>query len=62
MLRTYYSELTLLDGRGEGGGMGGGYVGQDSYGDSRGGPPDDRAPAGGSNFGGNADLDDEITF
>ncbi len=75
-LRPYRSELTMLDGRGEGGGGGGGYGGGagggGGYGDDRGGGyPDDRGDGGG--YGGGAgggggggrgapDLDDEIPF
>jgi single-strand DNA-binding protein len=51
-LRPYRSELTMLDGRGEGGGGGGGYGGGSGggggYGDDRGGGyPDDRGDGGG---------------
>ena len=70
VLRPYRSELTMLDGRGEGGGMGGGGTG------GGGGYVDDRsggAYAGGNdNYGGSSgggrgpapasDLDDEIPF
>jgi single-strand DNA-binding protein len=63
VLRPYRSELTMLDGRGEGGGGGGGYGGGGGgYQDDRGGGyPDDR---GGSSYGGGggADVDDEIPF
>jgi single-strand DNA-binding protein len=65
VLRPYKSELTMLDGRGEGGGssyggdQGGGYGGYDS------GPQDDRYGSGGG--GGKSapssrDMDDEIPF
>ncbi|WP_172332194.1 single-stranded DNA-binding protein [Mangrovicoccus sp. HB161399] len=37
VLRPFRGELTLLDGRGEGGGSGGGYGGDSGYGDDRGG-------------------------
>lgn len=64
VLRPYRSELTLLDGRGEGGGgqgggQGGGYGGGGYGGDQGGGGgrgPDDRG------FAGPADMDDEIPF
>ena len=66
-LRPYRSELTMLDGRGEGGGggAGGGYVGGQGggYGDDRGGGyPDYRGGPSGPGFGGGADVDDEIPF
>ncbi|MCL4187305.1 MAG: single-stranded DNA-binding protein [Rhodobacteraceae bacterium] len=71
-LRPFRGELTLLDGRGEGGGAGaGGGWGQDSGGFDRGGPPDDRfgSPSGGPSGGvaggrggSSSDLDDEIPF
>jgi single-strand DNA-binding protein len=58
-LRPYRSELTMLDGRGEGGSMGGG----GGYGGSRSGPPDDGGFGGGSGGGGGTrDYDDEIPF
>ncbi len=68
VLRPYRSELTLLDGRGEGGGgqgggQGGGYGGGGYGGDQGGGQgggggrgADDRG------FAGPADMDDEIPF
>ena len=65
VLRPYRGELTLLDGRGEGGGMGaGGYGGG---GQDRGGFDDAPSPqpAGGSRGSftpGPTDLDDEIPF
>lgn len=69
VLRPYRGELTLLDGRGEGGGGGGGYGGGGgSYGGGGGGydsgPSDDRFGGGSSGGGGssNRDLDDEIPF
>jgi single-strand DNA-binding protein len=57
VLRPYKGELTLLDGRGEGGG-GGGYDRGDDYGGGRG------ASGGGSagGMGAPSDLDDEIPF
>ena len=77
VLRPYQSELTMLDGRGEGGsgGGGGGSYGGGSGGgygggyDDRGGPGggyDDRGGFGGGSGGGggsrSSDLDDEIPF
>ena len=69
VLRPYRGELTLLDGRGEGGGGGGGYGGSGGgYGGGyESGPPDDRyGGSGGGRSGGGApahgDLDDEIPF
>lgn len=69
VLRPYRGELTLLDGRGEGGGGGGGYGGSGGgYGGGyESGPPDDRyGSSGGGRSGGGApahgDLDDEIPF
>ncbi|WP_295311701.1 single-stranded DNA-binding protein [Roseobacter sp.] len=67
VLRPYRSELTMLDGRGEGGGggFGGGGGGDQGY-DDRGG--DSYGSGGGSGGGGNSgpapsrDLDDEIPF
>ena len=62
VLRPYTSTLTMLDGRGEGGAMGGGderYMAAPNDGPGYGSP----APAGGG-FGGGApsDMDDEIPF
>ena len=72
VLRPYRSELTLLDGRGEGGGGGGGYGGGSQgggYGGGGydGGGSDDRFGGGGGQGGGgasssNRDMDDEIPF
>ena len=67
VLRPYRSELTLLDGRGEGGGSrggsGGSYGGGGGYGDGGG---YDSGPSGGGNQGGGGggrpDFDDEIPF
>ncbi|WBU52156.1 single-stranded DNA-binding protein [Paracoccus sp. SCSIO 75233] len=67
VLRPYRSELTMLDGRGEGGGggrggSGGGFGGGSSYGND-GGYGD--GPSGGGNQGGGggrSDFDDEIPF
>mgnify|MGYP006275928671 CR=1 FL=1 len=53
VLRPYRSELTMLDGRGEGGGMGGGS--RDDFGGGGGG-------GGGQGGGFGSDLDDEIPF
>lgn len=60
VLRPYRGELTLLDGRGEGGGDGN-YGGGSSGGgyDDRSGGGYDSGPSGG---GSNRDLDDEIPF
>lgn len=70
VLRQFRGELTLLDGRGEGGGgdydRGGDYGGDRAYGGSdRGGYGNDRGGRGGGGGGGRpapADLDDEIPF
>ena len=67
VLRPYRGELTLLDGRGEGGGSrgssGGSYGGGGGYGDGGG---YDSGPSGGGNQGGGGggrpDFDDEIPF
>ncbi|HKL70384.1 single-stranded DNA-binding protein [Salibaculum sp.] len=60
VLRPYRSELTMLDGRGEGGGSGGGYMSDQSgggYGGGGGGyDSGPSSPAGGG------DMDDEIPF
>ncbi|MEM0923245.1 MAG: single-stranded DNA-binding protein [Pseudomonadota bacterium] len=60
VLRPYRSELTMLDSRGEGGGMGGGGMGG-GYGGSSGGggPQGGQGGMGGGNMGG---MDDEIPF
>lgn len=68
VLRPYTSNLTMLDGRGEGGGNGGG----GNYGGGYGGPsdggydsgPSDSGFGGGSSGGGGSsrDFDDEIPF
>ena len=68
VLRPYRGELTLLDGRGEGGGggnfgggsSGGGYDDRSGGYDNRGGGGYDSGPSGGG--GSNRDLDDEIPF
>ena len=59
VLRPYRSELTMLDGRGEGGG-GGGYV-SDQSGGYGGGGGYDSGPGGGPS-GPGGDLEDEIPF
>ena len=58
VLRPYKGELTLLDGRGEGGGAGGGY--DDRSGGGYGGPGGDTGGGGRGGYGN--DLDDEIPF
>lgn len=65
VLRPYRSELTMLDGRGEGGsGMGGGGGGYDQGGGGGGYSSGGGSPSGGGGQGGgfNNDLDDEIPF
>ena len=68
VLRPYRGELTLLDGRSEGGGGGyGGGSGGGGYGDDRGGGyVEDRSGGGQGGYGGGApagsDIDDEIPF
>lgn len=68
VLRPYTSTLTMLDGRGDGGGQGGGGQGGGSYGGPSGGGydngPSDGGFGGGSSSGGapSRDLDDEIPF
>ena len=59
VLRPYRSELTMLDGRGEGGGGGGSYGGGDDRGGNYGG-----GSGGGRDYGGgsSSDMDDEIPF
>ncbi len=61
VLRQFRGELTLLDGRGEGGGatMGGDDGGDRGYADARGGGG---GGGGGQNRGGYGGLDDEIPF
>ena len=61
VLRPYKGELTMLDGRGEGGGSGG----PGGYGGDQGGGYDQGGPSGGGfqgGAGGAADMDDEIPF
>ncbi|WBU59092.1 single-stranded DNA-binding protein [Paracoccus albus] len=64
VLRPYRSELTMLDGRGEGGGnrsgSGGGYGGGGGYDD--GGYGGGSSGGGSQGGGGRADFDDEIPF
>lgn len=69
VLQRYRGELTMLDGRGEGGGAGGGgsYGGDDYGGGSSGGGGFGGGASGGRSGGGGApqrrdDLDDEIPF
>ena len=57
VLRPYRSELTMLDGRGEGGGSGGGGYGDDRQSNYGGG-----GSQGGYSGGSSSDLDDEIPF
>jgi len=63
-LRPYRGELTMLDGRGDGGGGGGGYGGSSGgYGDDPGFGGD--GPSGGGSApqgGGRSDFDDDIPF
>ena len=61
VLRPYRSELTMLDGRGDGDGIEGGRGGGRGGGGG-GGFPDDRDGGGGGGYGGGSDLDDEIPF
>jgi single-strand DNA-binding protein len=67
-LRQFRGELTLLDGRGEGGGRGGGggYDRGDDYGGGGGGERGMSRGGGGTGgsggMGGGSDLDDEIPF
>ena len=60
VLRPYRGELTMLDGRQDGGEGGGGYGGG-SYGGGGGGGGSGPGPSGGGG-GGGGDLDDEIPF
>ncbi|MGR3626855.1 MAG: single-stranded DNA-binding protein, partial [Limimaricola sp.] len=66
VVRPYKGEMTLLGGRGDGGGSGGGYGGSGGGYDDRGGSGgyDDRGGYGGGNQGGGGsrDIDDEIPF
>ncbi|SDE27055.1 single-strand DNA-binding protein [Paracoccus isoporae] len=69
VLRPYRSELTMLDGRGDGGGRSGGsggnYGGGGGYGDSGGyddGPSGGGSASGGGGGGGRSDFDDDIPF
>jgi single-strand DNA-binding protein len=58
VLRPFNSTLTMLDGRGEGGG--GGSYGNDEGGGYESGPSDNRGSSGSG--GGNRDMDDDIPF
>ena len=60
VLQRYRGELTMLEGRGEGGGGGGSFGGGGSREDSYGGSSSGGGGRGGG--GGAADLDDEIPF
>jgi single-strand DNA-binding protein len=60
VLRPYRSELTMLDGRGEGGGPGGG--GYEERGGGYGGGGSQGGQSGGGRGGFGSDLDDEIPF
>lgn len=70
VLRPFTGNLTLLGGRGDGGGSGGGYGGDDrgGYGggsggyDDRGGYGDNNQGGGQGGGGGSRDIDDEIPF
>jgi len=74
VLRPYTSTLTMLDGRGDNAGGGGGYVGNDNggygggnsgggYGGGQGGGnAGGYDQGGGSGMGGGSDMDDEIPF
>ena len=62
VLRPFRSELTMLDGRGEGGGGSGGGAPRDQGGYGGGGYSGNDAPSGGSSGGGRSDYDDEIPF
>ena len=60
VLRPYTSTLTMLDGRGEGGGSSGGYSG--GSGGSSSGGYGGGSSGGGASSGGGSDMDDEIPF
>ena len=66
VLQGFGGTLTMLDGRGEGGGQGGGYGGGDqggSYGGGdQGGYGGDNSGGGNAGGGGRSDMDDEIPF
>ena len=67
VISRFKGELTLLDGRGEGGGFEAGPSGESDYGAPRSAPSRAPANAGGGGGGGGgweppADLDDEIPF
>jgi len=61
-LRPYRSELTMLDGRGEGGGGGYGSGSSGGGGQDGAGYRDDGYGQGGRPSGGASDMDDEIPF
>ncbi len=67
VLRPFRGELTLLDGRGEGGGDAGGYDAGPGYGGGSSGPGYGGGSSGSGGFGGGqgggrSDMDDEIPF
>ncbi len=62
VLQGFGSTLTMLDGRGEGGGGGGGYGGGQFGGGDYGGGYDSGPSQGGGGGGSSRDLDDEIPF
>ncbi len=67
VIRPFKGEMTLLGGRGDAGGSGGGYGGDSGggYGGGSGGGYDDRGGfggGGGQSGGGSRDIDDEIPF
>lgn len=59
VLQKFRGELTMVGGRGDGGGFGGGASGGDDFG---GGSSSGGGQSGGSMGGGSSDLDDEIPF
>ena len=61
VVRPYAGNMTLLGGRGDGGGSGGGYMSEQSD-PGYGGGYDSGPSQGGSSGGGRSDLDDEIPF
>lgn len=62
VLRPFSGNLTLLDGRGEGGGGGGGSYGGGSNGDNYGGGRGGAQGGAQGGYSGPADMDDEIPF
>lgn len=68
VLRPYTSTLTMLDGRGEGGGQGGqggqqgGYMPEDRSGGYDSGPSQSGGRGAQGGYGGGSDMDDEIPF